>query len=100
MLFILIALHVAGVSSHALDPDKEDLRRIEVKSLGFAIDMPSHWELTLSERARRFITIGETDERGNRKSASLNIIYREAKEQRFPPMPDAEAYAEISSKLR
>jgi len=78
------------------DQDEIQTRRIEVASKGFRIDVPTLWRLVLDERARRFLTINETDEQGRPTGASLNIIRRESTGRPLPQIPDdVRGYAEV-----
>jgi len=100
-IFIAVLLLMAGwliphtVLGQNANEAKSQTRRIQIEAIGFSIDTPSHWQLTLNERARQFIKIVETDENGGLRTASLNIQYVAFDDKPFPQIVDTDAYAAI-----
>lgn len=100
LLNVLIVLTVLlfAVSPLQADADKPEMRRVEVKSIDFQIDVPTSWQITLNERLRgtAFFKAQGTTLDGRIIPATLSAIYMEPEAgKRFPELPEPEAYAEI-----
>lgn len=95
---VLGVLMILSSYPNAVLADSYRARRITVEPLGFQIDVPAYWQLTLNERLRgeAFLRIRGTTHDGRIIPATLSIIYTTPEEgTSFPQLPDPELYAEL-----
>ncbi|MGB0767074.1 MAG: hypothetical protein ACPGYV_05145, partial [Phycisphaeraceae bacterium] len=90
----LVAEEGAAAENAAVVADEaERTRLIEVEPMAFSLRAPATWQLTLNEREKMFLRLQETRGSGELLPTNLNIQYRKAEGEAFPPIPDAETYA-------